>query len=102
MTICDSTIQLERRMRTSEIPDGLSKAAREFVIRKHKLLIEGRWVDSAAGRTFQTIDPATESVICEVAEGDADDIDRAVQSARKAFEGSEWTRMRPPTASDCF
>jgi aldehyde dehydrogenase (NAD+) len=58
-----------------------------------KMLIGGRWVDSASGKTFDTIDPATGEVICRVAEGDRADIDRAVQSARQAFETGPWAKM---------
>ena len=48
-----------------------------------KLLIDGQWRDSVSGKTFETINPATEEVIAEVAEGDAADIDLAVKAARK-------------------
>ncbi len=60
---------------------------------KQDLLIHGKRVPAASGRYFDTIDPATEQVIAQVAEGDAVDIDAAVQSARTAFEG-EWGQMR--------
>ncbi|MFN5769086.1 MAG: aldehyde dehydrogenase family protein [Pirellulaceae bacterium] len=58
-----------------------------------RLLIDGQWVDSASGKTFATINPATEEVIAQVAEGDREDIDRAVQAARRAFESGPWSRM---------
>lgn len=45
------------------------------------------------GKTFQTIDPRTGEVIANVAEGDAEDIDRAVCAARKAFDEGPWPRM---------
>jgi phenylacetaldehyde dehydrogenase len=61
-----------------------------------QLLIDGEWVDAASGRTFETIDPATEERLAEVAHGGAEDIDRAVRAARRAFaHGSEWRRMSP-------
>jgi phenylacetaldehyde dehydrogenase len=61
-----------------------------------KLLIDGEWVEAASGRTFETIDPATEDVLAEVAHGDAEDVERAVRAARRAFSyGSEWRRMTP-------
>ena len=44
-----------------------------------------------SGRYFDSLDPSTEQVIGQVAEGDAEDID-AVRSARAAFEGS-WSRL---------
>ena len=50
------------------------------------MLIDGKWVDSTSGRTFETINPATGDVIAHVAEGEATDIDKAVRAARKAFD----------------
>ncbi|MGE5755917.1 MAG: aldehyde dehydrogenase family protein, partial [Planctomycetaceae bacterium] len=59
-----------------------------------KLLIDGQWRDSVSGKTFATINPATEEVIAEVAEADAADIDLAVKAARKAFNRSgPWRKM---------
>jgi aldehyde dehydrogenase (NAD+) len=57
-----------------------------------KLLIGGRWRDSQSGKAFATINPATEEVIAEVAEGDAADIDLAVKAARKAFDSGPWRK----------
>ncbi len=62
-------------------------------VRQTKLLIDGQWVDSVSGKTFDTINPATEEMIAQVAEGDAADIDLAVKAARKAFETGPWSRM---------
>jgi aldehyde dehydrogenase (NAD+) len=58
-----------------------------------KLLINNRWVSSESGKTFPTINPSTGEEICQVAEADAADIDRAVKAARSAFEGP-WRKMR--------
>ncbi len=58
-----------------------------------KMLIGGRWVDSVSGKTFETINPATGDIICRVAEGDKEDVDLAVQAARKALESKAWKRM---------
>jgi aldehyde dehydrogenase (NAD+) len=52
-----------------------------------KLLINNRWVDSASGRTFPTINPTSGEEICQVAEADALDVDKAVSAARAAFNG---------------
>jgi aldehyde dehydrogenase (NAD+) len=57
------------------------------------LLIDGRKVPSASGRTFKSLNPATEQVIAAIAEGDELDVDRAVAAARRAFEGP-WRTMR--------
>jgi aldehyde dehydrogenase (NAD+) len=66
------------------------KAAPSF---QTKLLIDGKFRDSVSGKTFATINPATEEVITEVAEGEAADIDLAVKAARKAFDSGPWSKM---------
>jgi aldehyde dehydrogenase (NAD+) len=58
-----------------------------------RLLINNRWVPSESGKTFATINPSTGEEICQVAEADAADVDRAVKAARAAFEGP-WRKMR--------
>ncbi len=58
-----------------------------------KLLIDGDLVNAASGKTFPTIDPRTEEVIAQVAEGDEEDVNRAVRAARKAFDEGPWPKM---------
>ncbi|XP_050118355.1 aldehyde dehydrogenase family 2 member B7, mitochondrial-like isoform X3 [Malus sylvestris] len=58
-----------------------------------QLLINGQFVDSASGKTFPTLDPRTGEVIAHVAEGDAEDVNRAVSAARKAFDEGPWPKM---------
>ena len=58
-----------------------------------RLLINNEWVDSVSGRTFPTLNPATGEEICQVAEADAPDVDRAVKAARAAFAGGPWRQM---------
>ena len=60
-----------------------------------KLIINGEAVDAASGRTFITMNPATEEPICAVAEAGPEDVDRAVKAARAAFDSGPWPRMRP-------
>jgi aldehyde dehydrogenase (NAD+) len=59
-----------------------------------KLFIDGSFVDARSGRTFETVNPATEDVLASVAEADAPDIDLAVAAARRAFDEGPWPRMR--------
>src|SRR5271163_4222534 len=73
-----------------------SKAS-SFVSQTRKMLINGKWVDAASGKTFATYNPATGEVLARVAEGDREDIDRAVKSARAAFETGRWSQL---TASE--
>src|ERR1700736_2294514 len=61
--------------------------------KRHNLLIGGQRVPAASGKYFATHNPATEQVIGQVAEAGREDVDRAVRSARNAFEG-DWGRMR--------
>src|SRR5262245_677432 len=64
-------------------------------VANQKMFIGGKWVDSASGKTFTTVNPATGETICNVAEGDKADIDLAVKAARKAFESGPWKKMNP-------
>ncbi|KAK7398937.1 hypothetical protein VNO78_10111 [Psophocarpus tetragonolobus] len=57
------------------------------------LFINGHFVHSVSGRTFETIDPRTEEVITRVSEGNKEDIDIAVKAAREAFDSGPWPRM---------
>jgi betaine-aldehyde dehydrogenase len=60
--------------------------------RKYQLFIDGKWVDAESGKTFTTPNPATGQTLAEVAEADKADIDKAVEAARRAYEG-KWSRM---------
>ncbi len=62
-------------------------------IQQTECFIGGKWVPSASGKTFDTIHPANEEVICKVAEGDKADVDAAVDAAREAFDNGPWRTM---------
>ena len=66
-----------------------------YVSKNRKMLINGQWVEAASGKTFPTYNPATGEVLARVAEGDREDIDRAVKAARAAFETGPWSKMTP-------
>jgi len=59
-----------------------------------RMLINGEWVRAASGKTFESRNPATGDLLATVAEGDAEDINRAVGAARAAFEGP-WSKFKP-------
>src|ERR1700684_1238044 len=59
-----------------------------------RMLIDGKRVEAASGKTFAPTNPAAGEVLAHVAEGDAEDIDRAVKAARRAFEGP-WGKVKP-------
>jgi acyl-CoA reductase-like NAD-dependent aldehyde dehydrogenase len=72
---------------------ALSDAARAFIERSPAPhLIGGEWLESADGRTFETVDPATGETIVEVALGGPEDVDRAVRAAREALAGP-WGKL---------
>ena len=77
---------------------ALSDATREFLGRgPGRHLIGGEWVESADGRRFETLDPATGEVIAEVAQGGAEDAARAVAAARAALV--PWRKVNPSKRS---
>src|ERR1022692_477408 len=74
--------------------ESVEQQADSFIHSSHRLLIDGDWVDAASGQTFETFNPATEEVLGDVAHGQAEDIERAVRAARRAFDdASPWRRM---------
>jgi phenylacetaldehyde dehydrogenase len=80
---------------TLEVP--IHQRVLSFVGAPRKMLIGGRWVDAASGKTFPTYNPATGEVLAHVAEGNSADVDSAVSAARKAFESGPWRML---TASE--
>ena len=66
-----------------------------FLAEDHGLLIGGRWLPAASGETFAVENPARENTIANVARGGAEDIQRAVAAARRAFEDGAWRSMNP-------
>lgn len=60
-----------------------------------QLLIDGRWANAASGKTFATLNPATERLLTEVASADTADVDLAVAAARRAFQSTSWAGISP-------
>jgi acyl-CoA reductase-like NAD-dependent aldehyde dehydrogenase len=58
-----------------------------------QLFINGSFVDAVSGKVFETVNPATEEVLTTVAEGDSEDVGKAVASARHAFDSGPWGKM---------
>ncbi|MET9294658.1 aldehyde dehydrogenase [Streptomyces sp. NPDC003077] len=56
-------------------------------------VIDGKEEESHGGGRFETVDPWARTAWAQVAEGGADDVERAVSSARRAFTEGEWPRM---------
>lgn len=64
-------------------------------LKPFKLFVDGEWVEPAGGRYFETLNPATEEPIVEVAEGNTADVERSVRAARRAFDSGPWPRLAP-------
>jgi phenylacetaldehyde dehydrogenase len=76
-----------------EIPT--SNPVAQFLAAPKKLLINGKWVAAASGKTFEVKNPATGDVIAHAAEGDKADVEAAVIAARRAFESGAWPALTP-------
>jgi len=61
---------------------------------EYKLYINGEWVDSASGKTFDSLNPATEQSIGKFQEGNEADVKKAIDAAEDALE--KWSEMPPP------
>ena len=76
----------------------------QFIGTPRQAFINGQFVDAVSGKTFETPNPATGETLAHVAEGDAEDIDRAVSAARAAFDGpvapDDAVRARPDHLED--
>ena len=57
-----------------------------------QLLIDGKFVNSVSGKTFETLNPSTEEPLAQIQEADQRDVDIAVKAARKAFDHGTWRR----------
>ena len=62
---------------------------------RNQAFINGKFVDAASGETFQSINPATDAVLADVASCDVEDVNRAVAAARTAFDSGSWSRSAP-------
>lgn len=70
-------------------------------MKKNKTFIDGSWVDGTSGKTLQSINPATGEVIAEVQENSIEDVEKAIQSAKKSFYVTrEWRDMDTQSRSD--
>lgn len=67
---------------------------------RNQCWIDGRFVPAASGARFDSVNPATAQVLTDVARGGAEDIDRAVAAARRAFADGRWSRKTPGERKD--
>jgi phenylacetaldehyde dehydrogenase len=78
---------------------ALGAATAAFLAKRHKILIDGKWLDARSGKTFSVEDPATQEKIAEVPAGEKADVDLAVAAARRAFDVGPWSRLVPAERS---
>ncbi len=78
-------------MATIPVDSRLNSKTAEFFSRQHRMLIDGRFVLAASGKTFPVYNPATGEVVARVPEAETEDVDRAVIAARRAFDEGPWT-----------
>jgi len=71
-------------------------------IKTYKMLIDGAWVGASDGQTFDSINPATGAVWSRVPEATAEDVERAVEAAHRAFTSGPWASMLPSERGRCL
>ncbi len=62
-------------------------------IKKYQMYIDGQWVNSESEKTFESFNPATEEPWAIIPEAGANDVDRAVKAAHRAFTEGPWANM---------
>lgn len=83
----------------SSLTMQVTKRLETFLQGTKKLYIDGKFVPSASGATFDTPNPATGETLMTLYEAQAADVDKAVKAARKAFDQGEWRTMSPASRS---
>ena len=64
-------------------------------MQRYRMLIDGNWVEAGDGKSFKSLNPATGEAWCEIPEATAEDVNRAVEAAHRAFSEGPWARMLP-------
>src|SRR5580692_2386381 len=75
------------------MPSPMTLDLKHANLSPRKLLVDGQWVDALSGKTFKPLNPSTGEPLTDVAEAAAEDVDRAVKAARKAFDEGPWPKM---------
>ena len=71
-------------------------------ITKYKMLINGDWTEASDGKSFESFNPSTGKVWSTVPEATEKDVNRAVESAHKAFTKGPWAKMTPTERGECL
>ena len=83
----------------SQVTMNVNEKVQKFLEGTKKLYINGEFVESVSGKTFETPNPATGEALATLYEAGPEDIDRAVKAARKAFDEGKWTKMSAASRS---
>jgi phenylacetaldehyde dehydrogenase len=78
---------------------SMREEVRTFIATTRPMLIDGQWVQSESGASFNVHNPATGEVLAQVADGGQAEVDAAVAAARRAFRTQQWRRMMPSERS---
>src|ERR1700678_2476008 len=84
-------------MATIPVDSRIDSKTAEFFSRHHRMLIDGRFVPAASGKTFPVYNPATGEVVARVPEAEEEDVNRAVSAARRAFDEGPWSKKLSPS-----
>ncbi|MDJ0608423.1 MAG: aldehyde dehydrogenase [Kiloniellales bacterium] len=71
-------------------------------LERYQMLIDGRWVDSESGETFESVNPANGRPWAEIPAAGAADVERAVAAAHRAYAEGPWSRMTPSERGRCL
>jgi len=80
-------------MATIALDPRLDKKTSDFIAQKHRMYVNGKFINAASGKTFSVYNPATGEVMAQVPEAEAVDVDQAVRAGRRAFDEGPWPRM---------
>src|SRR5690554_3943918 len=75
-----------------EYSDAPESSSHVEIRQSYGLYIDGDFISPEKGRSFKSVNPATETVLTEFGEATSGDVDKAVKAARKAFNG-EWSEL---------
>jgi Aldehyde dehydrogenase family/Bacterial regulatory protein, Fis family len=90
-------------METTQKVNASIQAVVDYLSKRPRLMmIDGQWVPAISGRTFETVNPATEEVLTTITEGGKEDVDLAVKAAIRAFESPAWTNISAHERERCL
>lgn len=82
-------------MATIALDPRLDSKTSDFISQTHRMLVDGKFVPAVSGKTLPVYNPSTGEVMAHVPEAEAEDVDRAVKAARRAFDDGPWPKMSP-------